>query len=312
MRIGQIDVPEPLLEAQRNGSLVVFAGAGVSMPPPSGYPSFERLTLQIAEGSVLPREEDEPPDRFLGRLQSAGTRVHERARGLLSLPSSRPNQLHVDLLRLFDAGPGIRLVTTNFDTHFTTAAERALEDEVTVYRAPALPPGHRFDGIVHLHGSVEQDPQELVLTDGDFGRAYLTEGWARRFLQTMFERYTVLFIGYSHNDVVTSYLARGLPPETRGQRFALTHESDPGRWNLLGVSPITYPLTDAPNSHEALGRSVGRWVDNTRMGALDHEQKVEEMVRVPPPLESEDADYIEGTLKAPSTAFSCIVGRTWL
>jgi hypothetical protein len=302
MRIGRIDVPESLLEAQRNGSLVVFAGAGVSMPPPSDYPSFERLALQIAEGSALDREEDEPPDRFLGRLQNVGTRVHERARGLLSLSSSRPNQLHVDLLRLFDAGSGIRLVTTNFDTHFTTAAEETLEDEVAIYRAPALPPGHRFDGIVHLHGSVEQDPQELVLTDGDFGRAYLTEGWARRFLQTMFERYTVLFVGYSHNDVVTSYLARGLPPETRGQRFALTHESDPGRWNLLGVSPITYPLTDAPNSHEALGRSVGRWVDNTRMGALDHEQKIEEMVRVPPPLEPEDADYIEGALKDPTRA----------
>ncbi len=29
MRIGTMDFPDPLLEAQRNGSLVVFAGAGV-------------------------------------------------------------------------------------------------------------------------------------------------------------------------------------------------------------------------------------------------------------------------------------------
>jgi NAD-dependent SIR2 family protein deacetylase len=128
MRIGQMDVPEPLLEAQRNGSLVVFAGAGVSMTPPSGYPSFEDLARQIAEGSALDREEDEPPDRFLGRLQNVGTRVHERARGLLSLPSSRPNQLHVDLLKLFNAESKLRLVTTSFDTHFTAAAGETLED----------------------------------------------------------------------------------------------------------------------------------------------------------------------------------------
>jgi hypothetical protein len=297
MRIGQVDVPEPLLEAQRKGTLVVFAGAGVSMPPPSCYPDFEQLTQQIAEGSTLAREENEPPDRFLGRLQNRGVQVHRIAHDLLSVPSSRPNRLHSDLLKLFDAESGIRLVTTNFDPHFTTAAEEALEDGVAVFNAPALPLGHRFGGIVYLHGSVEQNPEELVLTDRDFGRAYLTEGWARMFLQAMFERYTVLFVGYSHNDVVTSYLARGLPPETQGQRFALTHESDPGRWNLLGVSPITYPLTDGPNRHEALSWSVGRWVENARMGVLDHEQKIEGMVRVPPPLEPEDTDYIEDVLR---------------
>ncbi|MDP9474185.1 MAG: DUF4020 domain-containing protein [Actinomycetota bacterium] len=302
MRIGQIDVPEALLEAQRNGTLVVFAGAGVSMPPPSGYPSFERLAQQIAEGSALPRETNEPPDRFLGRLQNLGVRVHWRARDFLSAPSSRPNRLHGDLLRLLKPESGIRLVTTNFDPHFTTAAGEVLEGRVAVFNAPALPLGNRFDGIVYLHGSVEQDPEELVLTDGDFGRAYLTEGWARRFLQAMFETYTVLFVGYSHNDVVTSYLARGLPPGLQGQRFALTHESDPGRWNLLGISPIAYPLTDAPNRHAALGWSVERWIEIARMGVLDHEQKIEGMVRLPPPLELEAADYIKDALRDPAKA----------
>ncbi len=90
MRIGQIDVPEPVFEARRNGTLVVFAGAGVSMPPPSDYPSFERLAQQIGEGSTLAPEENEPLDRFLGRLQNRGVHVHQRARELLSLPSSRP------------------------------------------------------------------------------------------------------------------------------------------------------------------------------------------------------------------------------
>lgn len=298
MRIGEIDVPRPLLEAQSSGTLVIFAGAGVSMPPPSNYPSFEQLALRIAAGSTLARKEDEPPDRFLGRLENQGVQVHQRARDLLSSPTSRPNQLHYDLLDLFDAESGVRLVTTNFDPHFTTASQETFENGVAIFDAPALPLGNRFNGIVYLHGSVERDPEELVLTDGDFGRAYLTEGWARRFLQAMFERYTVLFVGYSHRDVVTSYLARGLPPETQAQRYALTREDDdPARWTLLGISPITYPLVDGPNGHEALGQSVGRWVEVARMGELDHEKKIQGMVRVPPPLEPEDADYIEDALK---------------
>ncbi|MGR5939314.1 SIR2 family protein [Bacillus pacificus] len=35
----------------------------------------------------------------------------------------------------------------------------------------------------------------------------MTEGWARRFLVDLFSNYTVLFVGYSHNDPVMKYLA---------------------------------------------------------------------------------------------------------
>ena len=296
MRIGQIDVPGPLLDARREGSLVVFAGAGVSIPPPSNYPNFERLAEEIAAGSALVREEYEPLERFLGRLESRGVRVHQLARDRLSDPSSKPNRLHHDLLGLFDSKFGVRVVTTNFDPHFTTAAREVFGSGITTFDAPALPLGNGFEGIVHLHGTVERNAEQLVLTDGDFGRAYLTEGWASRFLQAMFARYTVLFVGYSHSDVVMNYLARGLPPDTQGRRYALTHESEPGRWNLLGVSPIVYPTTEAPNEHSALGESLGRWVRVARMGALDHEHKIREMTQLPPPLEPEDADYIENAL----------------
>ncbi len=281
--------------------MVVFAGAGVSMSPPSGYPNFGELALQVASGSQLPRERNEPPDRFLGRLKNLGVEVHLRARNILSDPSSRPNQVHRDLLRLFRSEADIRLVTTNFDTHFTTAAGETSENEPAIFNAPALPLGNDFEGIVYLHGSVKQEPERLVLTDRDFGRAYLTEGWARRFLQAMFERYTILFVGYSHSDVVTNYLARGLPPYTQGQRYALTHENDPERWNLLGVSPIRYPWTaEAPNDHEALVRSLGRWVAVVRMGVFDHQQRIRDMLRLPPPSRLEDADYIEDALNDPA------------
>ena len=43
MKIGGVDFPEPLLNALRDGKLVVFAGAGVSMGPPAGLPSFREL-----------------------------------------------------------------------------------------------------------------------------------------------------------------------------------------------------------------------------------------------------------------------------
>ncbi len=82
--------------------------------------------------------------------------------------------------------------------------------------------GELFKGLAYIHGNVEQEKEALILTDGDFGRAYLTEGWARRFLVDLFSNYTVLFVGYSHNDPVMKYLATGLPPSTRRFAFCRT------------------------------------------------------------------------------------------
>ena len=77
MRIGGVDFPDPLLNALRDGRLVVFAGAGVSMGPPANLPGFHELARQIAEGTGLTIEKDEPEDRFLGQLKAAGTDVHQ-------------------------------------------------------------------------------------------------------------------------------------------------------------------------------------------------------------------------------------------
>ncbi|MCX6639147.1 MAG: SIR2 family protein [bacterium] len=205
MRIGQIDFPRELIDAQAEKNLVIFAGAGVSMPHPSNYPNFRDLANKIAEGKSTKRKMGEPFDQFLGRLNDEGVKVHEITRDLLSDPNSNPNRLHSSILKLFPDTVNTRIVTTNFDTHFS----KVIDNKTKIYSAPALPLGNNFRGLVHLHGSVVDDIDHLILTDHDFGRAYLTEGWASRFLQEMYAKYTVLFIGYSHNDPIMNYLTRG-------------------------------------------------------------------------------------------------------
>ena len=236
-KLGAIEFDDCILDALRDDRLVVFAGAGVSMRPPSSLASFWKLTCDIAQGTGL--APSEPLDRFLGELHHRNVAVHERAAQLLSPAGSAPNALHHDLLRLFRTADRIRLVTTNFDLHFETAANALFGAVPDVYRAPALPIGYEFSGIVHVHGALPR-AQDLVLTDADFGRAYLTEGWARRFLVDVFRRYTVLFVGYNHNDVVMNYLARALPADSVAGRFALTDED--GSWELLGIKP--HPLRE--------------------------------------------------------------------
>lgn len=51
MKIKDVNFPKALLNALRDGRLVVFAGAGVSMGLPAGLPNFRKLTERVAEGT---------------------------------------------------------------------------------------------------------------------------------------------------------------------------------------------------------------------------------------------------------------------
>lgn len=221
MRFEGVEFPRAIIDAQERDDLVIFAGAGVSKPDPSNLPDFRELANELANRTVA-LQNGGAIDRFMGKLPD-NLNIHERTRSRLSARESRPNSLHHDLLRIFLRASSVRLVTTNFDDHFATAALEQFAGECPeMFFAPALPIGSDFRGIVHIHGSVRRDPRRMVLTDKVFGRAYLTEGWARRFVQELFLKFTVLFIGYSHDDPVMHYLARGLPPDEFGKRrFAL-------------------------------------------------------------------------------------------
>ncbi|MCU1253826.1 MAG: hypothetical protein JWM83_125 [Candidatus Angelobacter sp.] len=299
MHIQDVDLPGTLVEAQKNGLLVVFAGAGVSIPPPSNYPNFDDLAIDVAKGSLI-REDKEPVDRFLGRLHARGVRVHEIVRQRLSSTVSAPTKLHENLLRLFRSGPALKLVTTNFDLHFSTAGLAVFKGkgQFETYSAPALPLGDSFSGLVYLHGSVDRTADRMVLTDADFGRAYLTEGWARRFLQQLFSRYVVFFIGYSHRDPVMNYLARGLPPESGGpRRFALTLQEDSEEWKFRGVVPIVYPKGDGSEKHGSIATMIAGWVDRAKMSALELEEQLKGIVESPVSLNAERLDLVREALK---------------
>ncbi len=305
MRIKEVEFPETILSAQKAGGLAIFAGAGVSIPHPSNLPNFQDLSNRVVAGA-LTREAEEPVDRFLGRAHARGVKVHQRVVDeLVRDPTSAPNELHSALLRLFRSRSDVRLVTTNFDRHFTSAAATVFGsiDELEFQYAPALPLGDKFTGIVYLHGSVDKPPERLVLTDADFGRAYLTEGWARRFLQRLFSAFTVLFVGYSYQDIVLQYLARGLPPDARPEgRFAMVSEGNEQHWKYLGITPISYPLKPSENRHSALLTTLSAWGDLAHRGALDHEVRIRQIVELPPSLDLEESDYLVHVIKDHSIA----------
>lgn len=260
-------IPNRLIDSLEDDQLVIFAGAGVSMDPPADLPDFKSLTQEIAGTE----EVSEPYDKTLGALAKDGQNVHREAKNILDRQSPSHNDLHERLVKLFDRPTDLRIVTTNYDTLLEEACQEVFGESPNVYEAPALPKGSDFSGVVHLHGSLENRCDRLVLTDRDFSRAYLTEGWARRFLVEMFDEFDILFVGYRYGDVVLKYLARGLPPAPERKRFAFVPEPDAQDgdhdktdWDLLDIESIEYSPAD---DHAQLGRIVADWVADRRRGA---------------------------------------------
>lgn len=297
------NLPDTLLQAHEEGRVIFFCGAGISYP--AGLPGFKGLVEQIysLNGTALSDIEREAFHRgnfdatldLLERRLPGQRLAVRRALAQALKPKLRrkgATDTHASLLRLARSREGaLRLVTTNFDRVFHTAAKRTGQS-FQAYAAPMLPipKNSRWDGLVYLHGLLSETIDDtvlnrLVVTSGDFGLAYLTERWAARFVSELFRNYVVCFVGYSINDPVLRYMMDALAAdrmlgEVTPQAWALG-DCEPGQehhknieWEAKGVTPILYEVPAGSYNHSALHKTLHAWAETYRDGVLGKERIV--------------------------------------
>ncbi|MGN6127566.1 MAG: SIR2 family protein [Humibacter sp.] len=294
MRFAGVDIPQALIEAHADGGVVFFVGAGASMFPPTRLPSFGELTANVAAlaGVMAPTQNDlKVPDVFLGRIDAPPRiDVHHLVATEIA-KARRRNGVHDAVATLAVAGGTPRIVTTNYDD-FLRRALKANGVNPVIHEAPALPLGADFEGIVHIHGRLGQPSRRLVITDSDFGFAYITRGWAPSFLRELFAKFVVCFVGYSHEDRMMEYLAKGLSSDTRPRYiFTDTNGSDE-HWARLGINPIYFPGQRYDVMKEALIR-WGKWARDT---PYDRAERVRSLAADTPPADPEDQDFLTAAL----------------
>lgn len=178
---------------------------------------------------------------------------------------------HRVLLDLAAARGITRVVTTNFDLLFE-ACDPALHSS----GPPSLPDPYSdrdFRGVVHLHGRVDATyrhahDDEFVISSADFGRAYLSVGWATRFIQQLLSRFQVLFIGYTADDPPMQYLLEGLNLRagTRNRLYAFQSGEQStaiALWEHRGVKAIPFDNSDG---FSPLWDTLGAWAERARGG----------------------------------------------
>jgi len=285
------DVPEDLLIARDKGDVIFFCGAGVSQAN-AHLPNFERLGRDVIR--ILGSAQDSPARRLLekalqmGRMAGVGGLLAtDRVFGLLErefevadvraavAEAIRPPEgygldAHRTMLDLATSRAGVtRLVTTNFDLLFEEC-----DPTLPCSGPPRLPDprsDREFRGVVHLHGRVDREyarphDDEFVVSSADFGRAYLSDGWATRFIQALLARFQIVFVGYTADDPPVQYLleALNLSAGSRSRLFAF-QEGDSGEaaalWEHRGVQAISF---DSSNGFGPLWDTLTAWAERAR------------------------------------------------
>lgn len=283
-------IPDDLLIARDAGDVIFFCGAGVSRHR-AGLPDFLKLggdvidLLGAGEKSLARKlfhriKELDPIDGVGGliatdRIFSLLEREFEQrdvqnavARAIKPVhrPDLSAHEILIDLSRGRDGT--VRLVTTNFDLLFEAAAPG-----IPCCGPPILPDPRSasFGGVVHLHGRVNADysgpgDDEFIVSSADFGRAYLSEGWATRFMQSLLARYQIVFLGYGADDPPVQYLleALNLHAGDRSRLFAFqpgSNANDAALWEHRGVRAIPF---DNSQGYDPLWDTLAAWAERAR------------------------------------------------
>lgn len=301
-----VNIPQQLLDAAAKDEVVFFVGAGASFNPPSNLPSYEQLATKLAAEADEPLPHNgEQLDRFIGMLPD-NFNVHKRTKDIMRGDDIHCNSTHEAIVRLASSVKTPRIVTTNYDLLLEEAAQKQNCDLGRSYYGPAVPIGSDFSGLLYLHGSVDSPDREIVLEDTDFARAYLSEGWATRFLLKLFETYTVVFIGYSFGDVIMRYLALGISSHARPRYIFLSEEDMDGRdneWQHNGIIPIPYP---AANGHHALVEALTAWTDYISSDYNAYKKRLPGIIENGVPKDAVDLDYVRAALSTDEGA-QCFV-----
>ncbi len=298
-----------------------FCGAGIAYP--AGLPGFKGLVEDIYQlnGTSFSDIEREAFERgqfdatldLLERRLPGQRLAVRRALAQALKPKLRrkgATDTQAALLRLaWSRDETLRLVTTNFDRVFHTAAKR-IDKKFQSYSAPMLPipKNSRWNGLVYLHGLLPEKSDDtalnrLVVTSGDFGIAYLTERWAARFVSELFRNYVVCFVGYSINDPVLRYMMDALAAdrmlgEVTPQAWALG-DCEPGQeqrktieWEAKGVTPILYNVPIGSHDHSALHQTLHAWAETYRDGVEGKEAIVVKHALARPQDSSQQDDFV--------------------
>lgn len=231
-------VPDEILEAGKNGDLVLFVGSGISqlgkLPSWKGFAEKVLDSLQDAEllnfDDLAQLKTLDPKKQLSIAELIAAEKKFDLNLSKYFASSEEAIKVYADLNRI-----GSVCVTTNYDellapvfdpTKRSSTADAAVSTKSTkrVFRSEELLIKHANEPgtVIHLHGSIS-DPKSMIVSTKRYLEHYETES-VRDFLTELFAKKVVLFLGYGLDEfeVLEHILRKGEASKSKERkRFAL-------------------------------------------------------------------------------------------
>jgi hypothetical protein len=204
-------LPRALLEATRDRTAVLWAGAGISAA--AGLPSASAMVERMAQvarahdASYSPYPAGDLWETVASDLEILAGRpaLLDAVSSILNLPLvAEPTAAHRLAVRMFDL-----IVTTNFDSLFEQASREERMDHVTIsgeIDSVTLP----RRAVVKLHGSLAL-PETLVLTEEDYVLWDARRKSVRALVAEVINRRPVVVVGTTLRDRHSSQLLLSRP-----------------------------------------------------------------------------------------------------
>lgn len=282
------DIPKGIFEAAQSGKLVLFIGAGVSRIV--GCPSWKDFAIEYLK--------DLHNKQVINFFEFEKLKTLD-ARKLLTICKNiyKEKKLEPPEMKAFLEGEkdlfeeipiydnlysfNAIYVTTNYDDHLDKVArqptqpllsieiessmeevnwEKEKSEEKVFYLKDELLISKLKNGnVIHIHGSVENETT-TIMTIVDYIEHYKPNSKPAVFLKEIFEKYTVLFIGYGLEEYeILEFMLSKTNPATNEIRHYMLYPIFKSESNLLeyyekyyenlGVQLIPYPIDKGGYKH---------------------------------------------------------------
>jgi len=269
-------IPKSLEDGLRDGRVIPFVGAGVSMAAERVgggrlFPSWRELLLRGAEraeaegksGAVVRGlVDDDEPDYLLAAeklRKKLGSSWASFLSDQIDIPRNQVSDQSLALARAIWRLGSRLLLTTNYDRVLSWACPEELRDDLKIWdiENAALKAQYLRRGVPetatlwHLHGKID-NPTDLILTPDGYARLYPSAGEtehrhraALQTLRSVIAMRSLLFIGFSLDDKHLGLELQGVLDDFEGQtgpHYALVRESDAEQLKLLEkpVQPVIF------------------------------------------------------------------------
>ena len=258
-----IEIPQLLVDRMSTGHCVVFVGAGLSVG--AGFPTWADLLTKLLDWvneRGFPFEKRSDCDAMLRErkflqvasivIESIGRESFSQfLRGTFLWIDRKPTNNH----RLLPKIPFDSVLTSNYDDLIEKGYSEAKDyeppsviDQTNSSSIGTILASNRFH-ILKTHGTAER-PESIILTRKDYGQLIHGNGAYRIYLQNLFSRKTVLFLGFSLSDPDLDLVL--------GELNLLLNGNTPRHFALMDGSTIT--STEAEHLLDSYGIEVLRYV----------------------------------------------------